>query len=100
MAGETGRGRVAVWPGDLIPSHDYARFVKDLLRQSPAIRPEIRSALQIEKPSTVFSSLLENRRLALLNFNDEPATVRLPGGRELTLSPYAIVLEPWPASTP
>ena len=93
LQGDTGQGRVTVWQGDLIPSQSYAHFVREHLLQTPSIRPRIRAALQMEKPSAVFWSLLENDRLVLLNFSDRPANVRLSSSKQISMAPYAIVME-------
>ena len=93
LRGDTGKGRVVVWPGDLIPSQSYAEFVRDLLLKTPSIRPEVRSALRMEKPATVFWSVLENGKLALLNFGNHPAAVRVAGGKIVNIAPYEMTME-------
>lgn len=93
LAGDTGKGRVVQWQGDLIPSQAYAEFVQELLLATPSIRAETRAALRMEKPSTVYWSPLENGRLLLLNFSGRPATVTLAGGKRLTIPPYELAME-------
>ena len=93
LAGDTGKGRVVLWRGDLIPSRSYAEFVQGLLLQTPGICPQIQAALQMEKPTTVYWSVLENGKLALLNFNRRPASVRLAGGKSISIPPYEMVME-------
>ncbi len=88
--GETGRGRVIFFPGDPEPGQPYARFVRDELRRFGNLRPEIAAALGIVKPADVYWSVLEGGALWLMNFSDDAAEVRLPGGRKLRLAPYAI----------
>src|SRR5208337_2379537 len=92
LEGDTGKGRVVLWRGDLIPSQSYAEFVRELLLKTPAIRPEIRAALQTEKPSTVFWSVLENGKLALLNFCSRPARVTLASGKTVAIPPYEMAM--------
>ena len=93
LSGDTGKGRVVLWRGDLIPSQSYAEFVRALLLQTPSIRPQTRAALQIEKPPTVYCSVLENGKLALLNFSNHPAAVRLPDQRAISIAPYEMTME-------
>jgi hypothetical protein len=93
IRGVTGKGRVVLWHGDLIPSQSYAEFVRDLLLKTPVIRPQIRAALQMEKPSTVFWSVLQNGKLALLNFSSRPARVTLASQKTLEIPPYDMVME-------
>ena len=88
LSGGTGKGRVVVWRGDLIPARDYAEFVRDLLLRTPSIDPRIKSALRMDKPETVYWSVLENGKLALLNFSPRPATVRLSDGKSQTIPPH------------
>jgi len=93
LAGDTGKGRVVVFHGDLIPSRYYAEFVRELLLKMPSIHPRVRAALEMEKPPTVYWSVLENGRLALLNFAGRPATVRLAGGKAVTIPAYEPAME-------
>lgn len=93
LAGDTGKGRVIPWRGDLIPSQSYAHSVRDLLLKTLSLRPEIHRALQMEKPASAFWSVLENGKLALLNFDDRPAHVRLAGGKVIKIPPYELVME-------
>ena len=93
LSGDTGKGRVVVWHGDLIPSQSYARFIHDLLLRQEGIRPAIRNALSMTKPARVFWSVLENGRLLLLNFSDDPASVTLQGGRRIEIPPYEMAVE-------
>jgi len=92
LSGDTGKGRVIQWHGDLIPSRSYAEFIRNLLLPLPGIRPQIHDALLMEKPDTVFWSVLENGQLALLNFSDHPATVRLVDGRTIAIAPYEMAM--------
>ncbi len=94
--GETGKGKVIFFAGDPVPGEYYARFVRDQLLRLDVLRPEIRQALALEKPEFVYWSVLEGGRLALLNFDDEEAALRLPSGRQRRLKPYSIAIEPWP----
>ena len=93
LAGDTGKGRVILWYGSLIPSQGYAEFVHDLLLKTPSLRPQTRAALQMEKPSTVYWSVLENGKTALLNFSNRPARVRLTNGWRLQIAPYEMAME-------
>ena len=93
LAGDTGKGRVILWHGDLIPSQSYAEYVRELLLKTPSLRPETRAALQMEKPATVFWSVLENGKTALLNFSSRPAKVRLANQRTLRIAPYEMAME-------
>lgn len=88
LKGDTGQGKVIVWHGDLIPSGYFAEFVRDLIARTETINPRLRAAAKIDKPNTVFYSVLENGKLALLNFNGKPATVKLAGGKTVTMGPY------------
>jgi hypothetical protein len=93
LQGDTGKGRVVVWRGDLIPSQAYAEFIRDLVLQTAGIRPEILAALQMEKSSAAFWSVLENGKLVLLNFSPREANLRLLSGKLLKLAPYEMTIE-------
>ena len=93
LAGDTGKGRVILWRGDLIPSRSYAEFVRELLLKTPSLQPQTRAALQMEKPTTVYWSVLENGKVALLNFSSRPASVRLANGKSVKIAPYEMAME-------
>lgn len=93
VAGDTGKGRVIVWRGEVIPARDFSEFMRDLLVKTPSVNPRIRAALQMQKPSTVYWSVLDNGKLALLNFSSRPAEVRLASGRTIRIAPYEPHLE-------
>ena len=90
-AGQTGKGRVIFFVGDPEPPQPYARFVRDELRKVEQLREPTRRALRMEKPDTLYWSILENGLTLLLNFSDDPAEARLGDGRLLRVEPYAIV---------
>lgn len=93
LAGDTGKGRAVLWRGDLIPSQSYAEFIRDLLLKTPSLRPEIKTALQMEQPAGVYWGFLTSGKLALLNFNNHSATVRLASGTKLLIPAYGIAME-------
>ncbi|MBI4893881.1 MAG: beta-galactosidase [Acidobacteria bacterium] len=93
LAGDTGKGKVVLWHGDLVPSEFYAEFLRDLALKLPAIRPETKAALRMEKPAGVYWSVLENGKLMLLNFSNHAATVKTPAGKPVTIAPYEIAME-------
>ncbi len=87
-----GKGKAIFYQGDPEPPDEYVEFVKKQLLAMMQLRPEIHRALEIEKPGDVYCSVLENGKLALLNFSDSEARLWLVDGRVLNLSPYSIVL--------
>ena len=91
--GETGKGRVIRYSGDSLPAEYYLRFVGRQLQQLNNLHRSVTQALRMEKPDTVYWSVLQSGQLALLNFDDLPATVRF-AGRTLRMEPYGILLEP------
>lgn len=91
--GDTGKGHVIFYPGDPEPPQYYAHFVRRQLLKMRQLRPAVHEALEIEKPWEVYWSILDNGRLALLNFTGSDAAVRLPGGKTYRLVPYSMAME-------
>jgi len=91
--GETGKGRVIRYRGDSLPAEYYLHFVRRQLQELNGLHPGVTQALRMQKPETVYWSVLESGQLALLNFDDDPAAVRF-SGRTLRVEPYGILLEP------
>jgi hypothetical protein len=92
--GETGKGRVIRYPVQEMISMDYyyLRFVHDQLIELNGLNPDIMKALRMEKPETVYWSILKNRKMVLLNDDDKPAIVRFEG-HNIKLEPHDIVLK-------
>jgi hypothetical protein len=90
--GEVGKGQAIFYNGDPEPPDDYVEFVHKQLLGLKQLRPEIRTALQIDKPRNVYWSVLEGGKLALLNFTDHEASIRLSGGKTLVVKPYGILM--------
>lgn len=88
--GDRWQEQMILYRGDPEPGEFYARFVRDQLRKLPQLRPAIRHALLMDKPAGAYWSVLENGMLALLNFSDDRAEVRLHDGSSVILEPYTI----------
>ena len=73
-------------------AYEYIDFIRRQLLNSKQLRPEIHRALEMEKPTEVYWSVLEGGKLALLNFTEHEAQVRLPGGKTLSVPAYGIVM--------
>lgn len=93
LQGDTGKGRVVVWRGDLVPTREYGEFVRELLLEMPAVDGRVKAALRMEKPETVYWSVLENGKTVLLNFAPREARVKLADGREVRLGDFAVGVE-------
>jgi hypothetical protein len=90
--GETGKGHAIFYEGDAEPPDEYVDFMRQQLLGFKQLRPEIHRALQIEKPREVYWSVLDGGKLALLNFTDHEARIRLSGGKILVVQPYGILM--------
>jgi hypothetical protein len=92
QAGDTGKGRALIYTWH--PERKlYMAYIQKQLVGMSSIRPEVRRALAMEKPEETYWSVLENGKLVLLNYGDDAATVRLPGGKTLRVEPYSVVIE-------
>ena len=88
--GDTGSGRVIFYEGHPgIPY--YMRFLTTELRKLP-LSPRVHRALEMQRPSSVYWSVLTNGKLALLNFSDNAANIRLADNRAIWLKPYEVTL--------
>lgn len=88
--GDTGKGRVIYFEGHpSIPN--YAAFLAAELRKLP-LRPRVHQALEMERPTSVYWSVLANGKLALFNFDDNAAPIRLADSRAILLKPYEVKL--------
>ena len=94
ISGQTGKGRAILYYGDAVPGEFYAAFVGERLKKMAHLHPGIRSALRMSKPPGVYWSVLESGKLALLNFSDQEASVRLAEGGTVRIPPYEIAMQP------
>jgi glycosyl hydrolase family 14 len=88
--GDTGEGEFHHYRGDDEPPALYAEFVRAKLLEHDGLSPWTRVALEVERPETVFLSVLDDGHLLALNFHEEPATITHThfGSREL--DPFSI----------
>lgn len=93
LAGDTGKGKVIAYGGEVIPARAFSEFVQNLLLSTPTLHPRIHTALKMKKPDTVYWSVLDNGKLALLNFSSRPATVTLATGKVIQIPPHEPHLE-------
>ena len=91
--GQTGKGRVIFYRGHPEPVHYYMSFLHDELPKLDNLSAATRGALRMEKPREVYWSILSNGKVALMNYDDNEATVRRAGGKVIKMSPYTIAIE-------
>ncbi|MEK7404118.1 MAG: beta-galactosidase [Acidobacteriota bacterium] len=91
--GKTGKGKAIFFQGYAEPFRHYIRFVRDTLREAPQLSPGVRRALRFQTDPEVYWSILGDGTVALLNYDDAPATVRFPDGKTVAVGPYSIVIE-------
>jgi hypothetical protein len=92
LSSGTGKGRAILYYGDAVPGEFYAEFVGEQLKKMSHLNPALRAALRMTKSPGVYWSALESGKLALLNFSNHPAIVRLADGRTVSIPPYEIAL--------
>ena len=88
LSGDTGKGKVIAYGGEVIPGRAYSEFIRDLLLKTPNLNPRTLAALKMQKPDTVYWSLLDTGKLALLNFSARTAVVRLASGKTISIPPH------------
>lgn len=94
-AGDTGKGRVLFIPDDRVPAHRIADKIVEQLNAMPSLDPRTKRMLGVETTFEVYSSIFANGTIALLNFDDRQASVRVPGKRtHIAMAPYSILLVP------
>lgn len=98
QSGETGKGRVLLFSGQTEPFSAYVEFVRRELPKLKILPTSVQAAFSIRKPEDTFWTVLEDGRLALLNYGDATANISLPGGKPLALKPYSIWVSARPQS--
>jgi len=91
--GQTGKGRVIFFDGYSEPIRHYIAFVAESLRGMSNLHPAIQRGLRIRCANELYWTALANGTLALLNYDDRPATVRFESGKTLQMAPYTIAIE-------
>jgi hypothetical protein len=91
--GESGKGQFIRYREEASGTNDFSMgSLRSRLLELKGLNPDITKALNMEKPETVFWSVLQSGELALLNNADAPATVRFDE-TALRLEPYSISLK-------
>lgn len=88
--GDTGRGKLFRFEGDMEPPGDYAAFVKESLLSLDTLHPWTRAVLDIALPEKVFLSIQESGHVLALNYNPAEARLILPNGVEVAVPGYGI----------
>ena len=83
---------------DREPPHRFADRVRAELLAMDGLEPLTRAMLRTEKPAEVYVAALTTGELAVLNYSDAPAEVRVPGAEACTVAPYRIRLIAVPPS--
>lgn len=99
LSGDTGKGKVLFYRGDREPPHRYADFVRDEILRRRDLDPRTLRMLRTEKPSEVYVSVLQSGTMAILNYNEHPVTLTVPGreggqSQKVFLEEYDIRLLP------
>jgi hypothetical protein len=87
---DTGHGRFLRFVGDMEPPRHYAKFIAGVLPSVATLHPLTRQALAVERPDDVFLSLQCDGHLLVLNYRDEPSTVKLTAAFTETIEVYGI----------
>jgi hypothetical protein len=88
--GETGKGRAMLFTGQTEPFSAYAEYVRRELPKVQSLGVAVREAVTMRKPDDAFWTVMEDGRVALLNYGDTTAVVTGADGRTVTLAPYSI----------
>jgi len=91
--GRTGKGRVIFFTGYAEPPRHYISFVAETLRGLKNLHPAIQRGLRLQSSNEVYWTALPDGSLALLNYDDRPAAVRLDGTKTIRMEPYSIAIE-------
>jgi len=94
LNGDTGRGRAVMINEDREPPHRFADRVKQELLAFEGLDPLTEMMLRTEKPTEVYVSALKTGSLAILNYSDAEAEVRVPDQPPCAIAPYRIKIIP------
>jgi len=98
--GETGKGRAMLFAGQTEPFSAFVEYVRRELPKVEGMSAAVREAVTMRKPDDTFWTVMEDGRVALLNYGDEAAVVTLSGGRTVTLVPYSFWVSISPGARP
>ena len=90
VEGDTGQGRFHRFPGDYESDLRYGRFIRDVLFEMDTLHSWTKQAIRVERPHYVYLTVQQDGHLLALNFEDEPATIRLNGGPAQVIESYAV----------
>jgi hypothetical protein len=90
LRGDTGSGKVFFDPGDRVPAHRYTDFIAKQLDAMDNLDPRTLQMIRAQKPDEVYISALATGAFAVLNYNDAPAEITIPGIPTATIKPYGI----------
>jgi len=88
--GDTGAGSFRRFKGDMDPPSLYADFVREALGGLDTLAPVTRTLVNAERPEQVFLTAFEDGSIGILNYEEEEATVQIPGKEMVTVSPWHV----------
>lgn len=92
LRGDTGDGKVIIYHGDFEPPRRYAKFIKNqLLKLRSKLHPLTIEMLRLRRPAEVYVSVLQNGKMVILNFNDDPVEVEISDENYARIEPYSIL---------
>ena len=95
LRGETGQGKVIFDRGDRVPAHRYTDFIAKQIDAMENLDPRTLQMLRAQKPDEIYISALATGSFAVLNYNDAPVEVTIPGIQTATIKSYGIkILSP------
>lgn len=88
--GDTGQGTFHRFQGDMEPIALYGDYIESILRGLDNLHPLTKQAMAVDRPDRVFVSALETGKLAILNYREDTAHVKLEGRLNEEMAPYSI----------
>ncbi|MBX7256930.1 MAG: family 14 glycosylhydrolase [Candidatus Hydrogenedentes bacterium] len=89
-AGDTGKGRLSRFKGDMDPVSLYGEFVRRELRSIEGLHPWTKAVVDVDWPDYTFASVQKDGHILILNYENTPHTVEFPGGKRVDVEAYGI----------
>jgi len=89
-SGDTGKGRLSRFRGDMDPESLYGEYIRDTLRRVETLNPWTKAMANIDWPEYTFASVQKDGHALILNYGNTARTIALSGGRRVDVPAYGI----------
>ncbi|MFA6241594.1 MAG: beta-galactosidase, partial [Candidatus Hydrogenedentales bacterium] len=89
-SGDTGKGSLRRFKGDMDPESLYGTYIREQLRTVESLNPWTKIVVGMDWPEYTFASIQRDGHVLILNYGDVARTIVFPDGKRVDVPSYGI----------